>query len=252
MTKALTKAEEKRIAEYGGLMDETPVDARDILIPKILLMQSQSKRVQEEVARAGEIRGSIDGNLLGEKGKDGKITPVEIIPFAVYKTWIRLKANGGEFVSQEPLTMANASRPREESIDGLDVVNYETLNYYCLLPEEIKAGTFMPYVVSFRSTSYMAGKALESHRAKLAEFKKPLPFWTFKLGAETRENEKGRFYVYTIGKSRDTTDAELDAVKHWHGIVKQQNVRVDESDLEETTAHAAKRQTGEVHEGDEY
>lgn len=249
MSKELAKVEEKRLAEFGGLMDETEVSVTDILIPKLLLMQSMSPLVQDEKARAGEIRSSVDGKKITEKEAS-----VDIIPFKVYKTWVTMKKKGNEFVKQEPFTINNATLPREQVVDGEEVVNYETLNYYCLLPHEIAEGVFMPYVVSFRSTGYMAGKALESHRARLKEFGKPVCFKTFTLGAEPRENEHGRFYRYTIQESRDTTDQELEGVKHWFNIVNQGHAKVDESDLESQAASTEEKDVtpGEVKDNDEF
>lgn len=243
---AVKKEEDTRLAEYGGLMDETPIDSRDFLIPKLLLMQSTSTMVKEEKARAGEIRGSIDWNKVTEK--EGS---VEIIPFAVYKTWVTVKKKGNEYIGQVPMTLANASKPREEIVDGEEVVNYETLNYYCLLPHEIATGVFLPYVVSFRSTSYLAGKTLETHRARLKEFGKPLCFKTFTLGCKQRENEHGKFYIYTIAEARDTLDAELSAVKHWNGVVKSGQARVDES-AESKVSDAPEAGSDKVQSGEEY
>jgi len=244
------KKETTDLTQYQGLMDETPVDAKDFLIPKLLLMQSTSTAVKEEKARVGEIRGSVGLSKIAEKEAS-----VEIIPFSVYKTWVTLSKVGNEFIGQVPLTPANALTPREAIINGKEVLNYEALNYYCLLPSEIAGGMYTPYVVSFRSTSYMAGKALETHRAKLAEFKKPLPFKTFTLGSAPRKNDKGSFYVFTIAEARDTTEQELDAVKHWHNIVKQGAAKVDESDLEErnvTPGGAAPSSSATVETGEEY
>jgi len=214
------------LAEFQDLMDTTPVDRKDFLIPKLLLMQSMTKLVQEEKARVGEIRGSIDQNKIADKGG-----AIEIIPFAVYKTWVTLSKQGSEFLGQEPITPQNCNWPREQVKDGVEVSNFETLNYYCLLPEEIRYGMFMPYVVSFRSTSYQAGKTLETHRARLQEFGKPLPFKTFWLGSLAKKNDKGNFYVFTIAESRDTLEEELNAVKHWHKLVKQGEANVDETEF---------------------
>jgi hypothetical protein len=248
-TQALTKKEQGQIKKYGDLMDEADVDADDILIPKLLLGQSISKFVKEEKGRSGEIRGSLGMNLIAARDKT-----VEVICFARYKTWITLKAKGNEFVSQVPLTLANANLPREEIRDGVDVHNYETLNYYCLLPEEVKKGIYMPYVLSFRSTSYKTGKALETHRARLKEFGKPLAFKVFNLGAVEQSNDKGDFYVYTIEEGRDATDEELAATQKWNNIVKAGRAKVDESDLEDSDKGASEKNVtpGKVAEGDEY
>lgn len=250
MSKEVTKRDTVTLEKFGDMMDTTPIDSKDFLIAKLLLMQGLSTWVQEEKARAGEIRGSLDCNKVAEK--EGSL---EIIPFQVYKTWVTVAKAGNEFISQQPLTPANYSKPREEVIDGKECLNFETLNYYCVLPEEIKKGMFMPYVVSFRSTSYTAGKTLETHRALLQEFGKPLPFKTFNLGSAARENDKGKFYVYTITESRDTTDSELEAVKHWFNIVKQGGAKVDESDVEEKTVNATAKTTttpGRVNAGEKF
>ena len=69
-------------------------------------------------------------------------------------------------------------------------------------------------------------------RAKLKEFGKPLPFKTFRLTNEQKKNDLGTFQIFKVEESRDTTEAELDAVKHWHNIIKSGAARVDESDLE--------------------
>jgi len=229
----------EKIAKYGDLFDATPIDKNDFLIPKLLLMQSVSTAVQEERARAGEIRESIDNKKIAEK--EGS---VEIIPFGVFKTWITLSKQGSEFISQEPLTVANCTKPREEVVNGVEVLNFETLNYYCIIPSEIAAGMFMPYVVSFRSTSYMAGKTLETHRAKLQEFGLPLPFKTFNLGTSPRKNDKGNYYVFTISESRNSTNEELEAVKHWFKLIQSGKAKVDDSDLAPITVVSSSDSVG--------
>lgn len=233
----------QKMGEFGDLFDATPIDKNDFLIPKLLLMQSVSAAVQEERARAGEIRESIDNKKITEK--EGS---VEIIPFGVYKTWITLSKLGSEFISQEPLTAANCAKPREQIVGGIEILNYETLNYYCILPSEVALGMFMPYVVSFRSTSYMAGKTLETHRARLQEFGLPLPFKTFNLGSSPRKNDKGNYYVFTISESRSSTEEELSAVKHWFGLIQSGKAKVDDSDLEPVNV----TRSDKVEDEDEY
>ncbi len=230
-TQELTKQEQAKIVKYSGLMDDADIVVSDIIIPKLLLMQQMSRFVTEDKARSGEFRSSLDGKLLADKDEQ-----LEIIPFKVYKTWITFSKQGNDFIGQEPFTLANANKPREETLDidgrSVEVKNMETLNYYCLLPDEIKTGVFMPYVISFRSTGYMAGKTLETYRIKLKEFNKPLCFKTFNLGCEQREKDNKKYYAMTISEARNTTDQELDAVKHWMNVVKQNDVKVDESEFE--------------------
>lgn len=239
MTQDLVKkeAEENRIAAFGGLMDEAPVAATDILMPTLLLMQQMSKLVVDEKAKSGEYRDSLEGKLLAGKGE-----AVEVIPFGFHKTWVRFSKKDGQQVFEgiEPFTAQNANRPREEIVEGVDYQNFETINYYVLIPEEIKSGVFLPYLIRFRSTGYMAGKRMETFRAKMAEFKKPHCFSTFLIGAEQVENaQKQKYWRPTVANGRDTTDAELSAVKHWSDMVKAGRVKADDSDLKGSASEAA-------------
>jgi len=229
MSKELTKAEEKKLAKFSGLMDSTPVDSKDILLSKLLLMQPVSELVAQEKAKSGQIVGSVDSNILADKEET-----VEVILFGANKSWVKFKQTKGkpEFVSQEPFTVANASTPREELIDGEEHINYECINYFALLPQDIKEGNATPYAIQFRSTSYKTGKKLETCRAKLERFKKPLAFKTFKLGSKQVENDKGRFFEFTAEEGRDTTVDELEAVDPWFTMVQEAHVKVDNRDLE--------------------
>jgi len=225
-TTAIAKKEggalvDARLESYGDLMDDSDIDASDILIPKILMMQGLSPLVADEKAKMGELRGSLEGNLLAKKGEQ-----VELIFLKKYKTWVNFSTATGkeEFLSIEPFTPANANLAREEG----DVKRYETLNYYVLSAAELQNESFMPYVISFRSTNYKRGKIVESFRAKMKEFGKPLCFKTLKLGTEQVENDKGKFYISTIEEGRDTTDEELSKVKHWFKLI-DGGLRVDDS-----------------------
>jgi hypothetical protein len=91
---------------------------------------------------------------------------------------------------------------------------------------------FLPYLVSFRRTSYQAGKKLVTAKEKFKMFKRPLASKTFLLSAKKTENDMGSFYVYDIEQGRDTTSAELDAVMPWFDMIQSTDVRVDDSDLE--------------------
>lgn len=216
--------------DYAELLDDTPSDVRDLLIPKILLMQGLSKLVAAEKAVMGEMRDSIGNTRLG-----GKEAPLEIIPFHSNKTWIVFEEIGGklEYKSQVPFNDTNAHWKWDDIEGGVKMRRDQSLNYYCLLPSEIKDGMFMPYVVSFRRTSYQAGKKLETAKTKFKMFGRPISSKTFKLIASKQQNEKGTFYVYDVEVGRDTTSVEINAVSQWMSLVKTPMVKVDDSDLHE-------------------
>lgn len=212
-----------RLDAFAGLRDEVPVSASDVLMPSVLLMQAQSDLVEAEKVKSGSYVGSLEGNQLADRGES-----FEVIPFGFHKTWLSCKLVEGR---QEFHSISHSPLPRTQFSGGDEFVNFETINYYILLPSEIAHGVYIPYLLRFKSTSYMAGRRMETFRAKLQEFGKPHCFSTYLIGSEQRENPKGKFWVSTVTSGRDTTENELKAVSHWNQLVKSGKVRVDESDL---------------------
>lgn len=228
----VAKVETKEVAvqSYEGMLDDTPIDVSDILISKILLMQGMSKLVAAEKAMSGDMVDSISGAKLGNKEN-----PIEMIPFHITKTWVIFEEinNKLEYKEIVPFTAANADWKWDDVVNGTKVRRDKSINYYVLLPSEIAAGEFMPYVVSFRRTSYQAGQKLETTRTKFKMFGKPIFAKTFKLLALKESNDKGTFNRFDVEVLRDTTPAELKAVNQWRELVKAPHTRVDDSDLKE-------------------
>lgn len=238
--KAIAVKEPTALATYDGLMDDTPVASTDLVIPKLLLMQGLSELVSQEKAKLGEIRDSIDGNLFGNKE-----LPLEIIPFKTFKTWVLYEEMNGkfEYKGQIPMTPENENWSWDDTVNGVKVRRDACINYFCLVPKEIEHEMFFPYLVSFRRTSYFAGKKLETHRAKLRLFKKPISFKTFLLSSTRQENDKGTYYVYDIKEGRHTAEKELEAVKQWCDTMSKQSVRVDDSDFRKEADHHVARES---------
>lgn len=230
MTQEIVKKEaDTRLAAFGDMMDGDSVAASDVLMPVARLMQPTSQLVTSEKAKPGEWRGTLAENLLAAKGAS-----VEVIPFGFHKSWIVYKMTPGknqrEFVKVEPY-LVRPTRPREETIDGLVHINFETINYIVVPVDEALSDQMIPYMLRLNSTAYIAGKKMESFRLKLQLAKKPHCFSTFKLGSVFKENEKGKFYVPTVDWGRDTTDEELVACRPWIDLAKAGRVKADESDL---------------------
>ena len=228
------------LTAYSGLVDKPEtVDARDLVLPKLLLMQGLSRFVAEAKAVMGEIRDSLEGKRLGDRE-----TPVEIIPFASFKTWIIFKKSKGkdtlDYAGTFPVNAENATWEREATEKNGDLLKrFMVINYYVLLPDEIAKGEAFPYVVSFRSTSYIAGRKLETHKVKYAAIKRPICWKTFQLSSVYTENVKGKFFVYDVTPERVTTEEELAECVKWKTIIGASNVRVDDSDMVEAAAEAS-------------
>lgn len=217
------------LVAYGPI-DDTPVDMSDLLIPKILLMQGMSKLVGAEKALSGDMIDSISNAKLGNKESS-----IEVIPFHVTKTWVIFEEINGKLEYKEivPFNETNATWKWDDVDQGVKIRRDKSINYYVLLPSEINAGMYMPYVVSFRRTSYQGGQKLETARAKFQLFKKPIFAKTFKLLAIKESNDKGTFNRFDVETCRDTTPEEIAAVNKWRELVKAPHARVDDSDLKE-------------------
>ena len=230
----LTEDQKALAALYGA--DDFTSD--DLVVSRVLLGQAPSKYVQAEKSSAGQIVGSLQHELLADKGKT-----LEVIPFHRSKTFRLFKPvpGGGtpKFVTEVPYnqetlawekgrlrevdwTYTNAER--KEVTEKL--MCFITWNYYVLLANAV---TSLPRVISFSSTSYMAGKTLGTMILEAKKQGLEMPFKTYKVGALHTTNDKGAFYKFNIELGRATTDAELSNVKQWVELAAQGSIKVDEN-----------------------
>lgn len=236
MSKEVAKKQKQEVVvapEAVGSWGSENLDSKDMIVPKLLVMQGMSKLVTDGVAMVGQIRESIEGNLLGGIVKPKEMQPIEVIFFGSFKTWVVYENENGmdQYKGTVPFSVENQDWQLNEVVDGVAVRRDKTLNFYCLTVADIKAGMVFPYVVSFRRTSMPAGKKLATIAKKLSAFNKPMAYKVFNLGVEMKENDKGKFFVPTIEATRDSTEAELKEAYKWHLTMKSASVKVDDSDL---------------------
>jgi hypothetical protein len=240
------KEESKELALYQGLMDDAPIHAEDLLIPKILLMQGLSKHVTDGKAVIGDLVNSVTAEKF-EK-------PVEIILFSPFRTWIIFEEINGklEYREQILVTPENDNWKWEDKENGVTVRRDKTLNYFCLAAKEIDKMP-MPYLISFKRTSYIVGKKIESIRVKLKKFNQPLCAMTVKISCQKEKNDKGTFYIFDAVEGRKTTEKELNAVREWKDVIAKVKVTIDDTDIkEEASYHESDYKEGEYKEGDKF
>lgn len=207
----------------------------DIIIPKILPMQGLSELVTDGKAVMGEFRNSLSGEKLGS------ITdPIEIIPFAVQKVWDIYKQVGDKFEWEQsiPLNENPASKDyndllpwADKDADGVNIKRIRRMNFFVLLPSDLAQGHALPFVFSFKSTSYTEGKKIYSQMYMANPSKKlPPPAYTFKIGGTKEKNDHGTFIVPKMELGRLTTADELTQCLYWFKQVSK--LRVDEKDTE--------------------
>jgi hypothetical protein len=144
------------------------ITKKDIIIPRILLMQPMSPPVTDGKAVFGEWRESLNLDLLGtfEKG-------VDFVPFFMEKVFIEYKiVNDGKgniektYLRSVPITPTNENLKYEDTeiVEGtgeeIQIQRDRCMNFYVLLKSELELGTAFPYVLSFRRTSLRAGQKL--------------------------------------------------------------------------------------------
>lgn len=215
--------------EMAGTMKELGIEASDLVIPRLMLMQNTSEFVGDGLAKLGDIINSQTSEVLG-----GLDSPVEIIPLRLSKT-LRVydqTQNPPKFIRSETLTAENAKRPYEEDENGVRVRNYQTFNFFALLKKEIDAGEAFPVVVSFKSTSLTAGRQIATHIFKMAALGK-LPYSQSILLTVSKE-KKGTNTWATFGTAKGNLmgDVEKAESEKWLSILASVTHRVDDQESE--------------------
>lgn len=235
------KQEQALSAEVADLSNwgAPEVLGQDILISKILIMQPSSEMVADGKANLGEFRDSVVGTKLGDQ-----VTPIEVIPFHLQKYWDIHTEEGGQYqwTRSEPLIENPVAKGYNDNLPWQDVENgkpikrVRRMNFFVLLPSEVVNGQSLPYVLSFRSTSYTEGKKIYSQmymRNKRANLQ-PAGY-TFKISSVKQKNEKGQsWFVPTVELGRRATSAEITDAYHWYKTVSSSSgIKVDDSDVAE-------------------
>jgi hypothetical protein len=236
------KPKAQPLANYETSWGLEGVDNKDILIPKLLIMQGLSKLVTEEKAQMGDLVNSVTGEVIGT-ARGEKQRPCFIIPIKTFKTWVEFKVEGSKktFSRVVPYDETNAHWKREDTNDqGEKVERDECINFYVLLANQPDS---LPYVITFRRTSMRAGKKLATH-FKMCELARargqavPPAATTFALTGSKVTNDKGTYYVADIAAQGPTQKEALKIAYEWYLTLKQSEakIKVDNSDLESTDA----------------
>lgn len=225
-------------AEMMSVFEYDAVEATDLKIPKLLLMQAMSKYVNEDgTAKAGDLVNSLSGAALGcvrEKGYQ----PVQFVPFKMTKTWViqEMDEKAKKFVYKEtvPVTPENTDW---EWLDG-KIKRTKCLNVYALLTSQLGDATAVPYVITFRNTSFKSGTLIANHfavcrQAQQAKVMRVPPDTIFELGGKVQSNDEGTWYTFTV---REVGASSAEAVKQaamWAKNLSTMKHIVDDSDVSE-------------------
>lgn len=261
MMKKESSAVSTHVADQGG----EQILRSDVLIPKVLLMQGLSDLVAERKAMQGDMVKSTTAEKLGDDR-----TPVEFIPLTFQNQWMVQEKIGQKFEYRKMLPRValigaaaaqDAARSEEERMDenlpwnftmnGTEWRRVKVFNVFALLAKDVAAfieeekkaketgemfdldKTLMPVVISFRSTSYNAGKVVATHFTKartMAHLGAKAHGYTMFLKCNQDKNDLGTYFVFDVSSGRKATKEEFHAADGWAKILSTQQVQVDESD----------------------
>lgn len=209
----MTSVAKKQSAELATVsMDDfggASISGQDIIIPKILCMQGQSKLVGDGDAKVGDLVDSLSSTVIGGVDK-----PIKFIPFYMTKTFVVSEYNGSRYVFHhiEDCNPQNENQAWEQVIDGKKMKFEKSFNFYVLLEED----TSLPYVISFKSTSSKAGRELmtQMYVKNRAAGKAP-PAKVMALNV-TKESKDGSSYaVLKTSVAGDTPMEIMLAARDW-------------------------------------
>jgi len=222
----VTPVQPSAVATYSpsaadGFFDDQEAPQDKLIVPRIKLLQSNSTEVTEDGAKIGTYLNNITKDNYGES--------LQFIPvkFTFGALLITLE-DGMKCRSADGIT----------SIFGDKCVQCPFGEYYknwrgkipAKCGETIEAmgliaDTLQPCVVSFRSTSYPAGKKLLSSAKLMGKLR------NYVLGSTIAKNDKGRFFVMDIKSSMDVSLNQLEEAVKWKNCLKEKKVQIHDDEL---------------------
>lgn len=242
MMNEIMKNESTELAMPTDSWGAEGVAASDIIISKVLLQQPLSNFAIEGKAKPGDMVDSVSAEILG-----GEKSPLFIIPISHFKTIVVENQHKGKwkFVREDHVTdFPDDIRKEytEKNKDGIDALHRQsaTLNFHALVSSEDptksaagKASSF-PVVISFRRTSFYAGKALATHFAKAARDQKPPAASVFAVESVGTENDLGSFFVYgNVRFVRESLKEELANAYSWYQLIRSGKAKIDDAESKE-------------------
>lgn len=216
------------------LMHETML-ASDMIIPRIVVLQGQSKLVTSGQGKVGDMVFSSTGRKL----TDPLSGMINIIPLTYRSTWVHCVKKGTKFVweSEEERNASNetAIYP-ERNHQGLEYQHNRNFDVFALLESDIVASIeaektgeididriVMPVLISFRRSNYHAGKSLVNFFQRVQAAQKRFnvaPFhYTKELGSFISSKDDNNFGIFVTNEA----SGKLSAHPYGKEIVAQAN-----------------------------
>jgi hypothetical protein len=212
MTKNVAKSNKNEVANMD-YYEDFAVDTADLIIPKIMLMQKVSKKVEEEEAKVGEFRENVGNKLLGDKKTNLIIAPIRPIK-KIYCETVKDKQNNIISYAEVPAVPGKKLAISEQTDEGL-LERQEAYQLFCLPLEELdsfiaaEAKPF-PYVITFKGASYYAGRQVFQAQFMYKNMRKPPFALSFEISSTQATSKMGghTYYKMEVKKTEEIIDKD--------------------------------------------
>lgn len=195
--------------DFGG---DTMFNFRDLIIPKLLVMQGLSKLVASGDAKMGDIVDTAANSVVGSvREKDRK--PIRFFPIQMFRYWVQreVTADGMKFKSATPWTPENADTPWDVMEGEKKIAkNEETVVFAVVREDMIDDMEEPPRLITFRSTSLKQTKQIKHHFLMCYSTRKEVPFQTvFELSGRLDKNERNEsWYLPEVMPKEKASDEQ--------------------------------------------
>jgi hypothetical protein len=202
------------------------IDSSDVRLPFIAIAQKTSKAIDPTEGKYIEGLKFLDMYNSETREIYGQ-GPIHFIPINLRKRAHLLKENGtlGEPVAWDDprVTWDGAREAGNEKPEGQRIYDWAVL----LLP------SMELVVLSFRSTSFGAGKSLNG----FVRMRKPSFAGRYALSVTLDKNEKGSFGKFQVQPAGKPTDDQFEYAESVYETIKDQKITTTEDDVEEPGSH---------------
>lgn len=201
-----------------------------VQLPRLLVINPTSKvKKQNKSFQDGDIVDSTNLDVIAENGKE-----VNVIPFALKFSIFRYIVENGEKEMLDVIPYTGPV-PYETVIDGKNVQQVPAMTAYFLLTSDIEKGDALPYVYTFKGSSYQAGKKLNTIMFVKNKMAGRAPWASvISLFSIEKKNDKNEWSAMEVSqvKDRGANEKELAMAEFWYGEFTKGKVKVSEDDEE--------------------
>lgn len=222
-------------AELAGDYEGVEVTPDDIVIPKILVLSKNSKKVENGLGKIGEFRDTLSNELFGDDDN-----PVEFVPIGVTEKWLEYdiveerNKRKRVFVRSVPYVKSGPDKNSHLPYSEGKLERDRVIEAFVLLPMQVAEGSAIPYILSFKRTSLKAGKKLFTQMYVKNRQSKVTPYSVaLNLTADKVAKDDFTYLVQDVTPSRKATDEEVAEARHWRQLLATTEVKVHQGDDDE-------------------